>query len=184
MHAKLCGYFAAFNLNLLLLIAALWLYGWGPAYAWVYVLSSVPIFLAIAAICKESLLTREHKARAIAIGFILALAIGHLAHVGIVRPVTVYDWISLTEGTLLVWAGIVLGFSAAYIKRWDLAIILAIMWLAQALFSFGYVLHFDWPEWLEANWYVPQSICIVGFSLIAWRVRAKLHSRPLAAHLQ
>jgi len=175
----LCCYFAAFNVNMLALIVTLWLYGWGPVYAWVYVLCSVPIFLAIAAICKESLLTREHRARAIAVGFILALTLGHLTHVGIVRAVTVYDWITLTEGTLLAWAGTVLGFSAAYAERKDLALLLATLWLAQSLFDYGYILHYGWPSWMAANWFVPQAICIVGFSLIGWRLRAGVRPRQL-----
>jgi hypothetical protein len=171
LYWALCGYFLAFIANMLALDLALWFFGWGPVYAWVYSLTSVPIFLAIAWICRESLRTRKLRVRAAILGFILALTIGHLAYVGIVRPVDAYDWITLTEGTLLFWAGTMMGASAAYAERPDVALVLSFLWLAQALFSFGYVLHFDWPSWRALNYWLPETICIVGFSLLGWQLR-------------
>jgi hypothetical protein len=171
LYWKLCGYFTAFSINNLSLLVVLWVYGWGPVYAWVYSLTSIPIFLSMMGICSECLRSRKYRARAVTIGFILAVTIGHLTHAGIVRPVTAYDWISLTEGTLLLWAGTMIGVSAAYAERSDLALILSILWLAQALFSFGYVLHLNWPMWMELNWWLPETICMTGFILIGIRLR-------------
>lgn len=183
MYGKLCLYFAAFSVNLAALIVTFWLYGWGPAYAWVYSLSSVPIFLTIAAICWESLSTREYRFRAIALGFILAIVIGRLTYAGLARTASAYDGIMLIEGVLLVWAGTVLGFAASYSRRADIALTLAILWLVQALFSFGFVLHWDWPSWTAANWYLPEVICLAGFSLIGWRLRAGVQPKQLATLL-
>jgi hypothetical protein len=171
MYLSLCAYFLAFSVNALAGMLVLAFYGWGSAYAWVYSLTSLPIFAAIGWITWASLGSREHRLRAVAIGFILALTVGHLTYAEIARP-TAYDWITLIEGVLLVWAGTLLGFAAIYSERKDIAVILAVLWLCQALFSFGYVLHWGWPNWMEANFYVPQAICIAGFSLIGWRIRS------------
>jgi hypothetical protein len=73
---------------------------------------------------------------------------------------------------LLVWAGTLLGFAATYTERKDIALCLSVTWLCQSMFSLGFVLHFNIAEWLEANFYMPQLICIAGFSLIGWRIRA------------
>jgi hypothetical protein len=171
MYLSLCAYFLAFNVNALAGLLVLTFCGWGSAYAWVYSLTSLPIFAAIGWITWASLGSREHRLRAAATSFILSVTIGHLVFVEIARP-TAYDWITLIEGVLLVWAGTLLGFAAIYSERKDVALCLSILWLAQALFSLGYVLHLNWPEWLAANWYVPQAIPAVGFTLIGWRLRA------------
>jgi hypothetical protein len=183
LYWALCGYLLAFIVNNLADTVAVYFFGWGPVYAWVYSLTSVPIFLAIAWVCHESLHARKLRVRAVTLGFLLALTIGHLAYVGIVRPVDAYDWITLTEGTLLFWAGTMIGASAAYAERSDVALCLAFLWLAQALFSFGYVLHFDWLWWQKANLWLPETICIVGFSLLGYRLRCQPRATHQPAHL-
>jgi hypothetical protein len=175
MYLSLCAYFLAFSVNALAGMLVLIFCGWGSAYAWVYSLTSLPIFAAIAWITWASLGSREHRLRAVATSFILSVTIGHLVFVEIARP-TAYDWITLIEGVLLVWAGTLLGFAATYSERKDIAVILAVLWLCQALFSFGYVLHFDWPEWLAMNFWMPQSICLLAFSFILWQIKKPYHS--------
>jgi hypothetical protein len=183
MYLSLCAYFLAFSVNALAGMLVLAFCGWGSLYAWVYSLTSLPIFAAIAWITWASLGSREHRLRAVATSFILSVTIGHLVFVEIARP-TAYDWITLIEGVLLVWAGTLLGFAASYSERKDIALCLSITWLVQSLFSFGFALHWGWPEWLEMNFYVPQLISAIGFSLIGWRLRAGVRSRQLATRLQ
>jgi hypothetical protein len=171
LYWYLCGYFLAFSVNLVALIVTLWLYGWGSAYAWVYALSSVPIFLTIAVICREVLRTRQYSFRVSVLALILAATIGHLTYVGIAHPANAYEWIHLIEGTLLVWAGAILGGCARRTEIPQVSLLLGILWLVQSAFSLGYVLHWDWPSWMGYNWYVPQAIPAVGFSLIGFLVR-------------
>lgn len=145
-----------------------WLWGiWSRWYATLYVAVTLPILWCIARLCWEALERRCYRARSLAISFLIAGLLGRLCYVGLPRPVTGFDWINLTLGVCLTWAGTLVGFAAPHIKRWDLALILGMLWLFQGLSSFGWTLHL----WEPLNFIIDPVLGIVAFSILAWRLR-------------
>lgn len=145
-----------------------WLLGvWSPWYALVYVVFTLPILASIAWIVSDVLLERHYRLRPLAIALVLALMLGRIAYFGLGRPVTYFDWINLALGVLLATAGIVTAYTAPYLARCDLALILSLLWLGQSISCFGWALHL-WERW---NFLLDPAMGIVAFSLLAWRLR-------------
>jgi len=141
---------------------------WSITYAAIYCACSGLILVSIGSIAWECLNGRHFRARTAAIALILALCLGKLAS----SETSGLGWISLVEGVILFWAGMIVGFTAPYIQRWDIALTLSLFWMAQALYSFGWTLHGHlWDRW---NWTVPPLTGIAAFSIIAWRLRAQM----------
>jgi hypothetical protein len=154
-------------------------YGPGKPYAWVYCIFSATILLAIGRLAWESLATAKYRLRSIAIALILALFFAKMAFLGLGRPAAWFDWLVIGEGAYLVCAGIVVGISAPYTLLPDISLVLSVLWLCQALFRFGYSLHF--PLWERANVYVPPLLGIAGFLFIGFRLRQRRHRTNLGA---
>jgi hypothetical protein len=144
-----------------------WLWGvWSPWYGGVYVAATLPILWCIARLCWESLERRKYRARIVAISFLIAAALGKLSYIGLARPVTWFDWLNLTLGVFLASAGTLLGFTAPYVKRGDIALILGMYWVWQAVSSWGWTLYL----WEDLNWVIDPALSIAAFTLLAWRL--------------
>ena len=139
---------------------------WSPWYGGIYVAATLPILWCIARICWESLDAHRYKARALAGPFLIAGVLCRFAYLGMGRPSAYFDWINLSLGMALAWGGTVLGFAAPHQKRWDLALILAIFWMTQALSSFGWTLFLR----EDLNWVIDPALGILAFTLLAWRL--------------
>ena len=158
---------------------AAWLLGiWSPWYAAIYVLFTLPILLAILWIVHDVLLEVHADAKPVAIAFILAIIPGRMSYLEIHRPVTRFDWINLIFGVALMWAGTLVGYAAKHIERWDLGLILAILWILQAVSFFGWTIHL-WEKW---NFVIDPVLGIVAFSLLAWRTRDRDYSPTALVH--
>jgi hypothetical protein len=147
--------------------SAHYLYGdWSWQYAATYVAVTLPILVAVALIVWEHIRKGPYRLRAIASCFILAAVLGRMTYGGIGRQITYFDWINLSLGVALATAGLLVGFTAAYSKRWDLGLILAVFWTSQAASSFGWTLHL----WESLNWIIDPSLGIAAFLLLRWRL--------------
>jgi len=151
---------------------------WSPWYGGIYVAATLPILWSIGKLCWESLADHRYKLRAIAGPFLIAGVLGRLAYLGLSRQATYFDWINLSFGVCLAWSGTTLGFSSPHQKRWDLALILAVFWMTQAVSSFGWTLFLD----EKLNWQVDPILGIAAFLLISWRLRMP-HPTPAASQL-
>lgn len=109
----------------------------------------------------------RYPLRTTAFAFLLAGVLGRMVYLGQNRPATYFDWINILLGVYLWWAGSVLGNAAAFVKRWDLSIVLALFWISQAVSSFGWTLH----RWEHLNWIIDPSLGIVAFLSLAFLAR-------------
>lgn len=82
-------------------------------------------------------------------------------------------WISLVEGVVLLWAGMLASFLAPYTAEWRIALTLGLFWMSQALYDFGWVLHGHY--WDRVNWIVPPATGILAFLLIGWLGRQRIY---------
>lgn len=154
---------------------------WGDAsvvYAAIYSIFTAAILLAAVALVGETIYRQRNVWRIAGIAIVFAVSLGHLAYSGI-QTMHYYDWIGLTEATTLFWCGLVAGFTAPYVRMWDIQLTLGLFWMAQALWRWGFYMHL--PAWLPLNWKVPGYLGIAAFSVIAWRLRRPLYEemRPL-----
>jgi hypothetical protein len=154
------------------LAANAWWGIWSVEYAAVYVFFTGLILWCICRIALDCLRERQYRLRAAAIMFILAVMLVKMAFTGLPRPVDGFAMISLIEGFVLAWCGSLCAFLAPYTRRPDLIFPLAVFWLALALYDFGWVLH--GRMWDRINWLVPPALGVCCFSLLAWRLRAKV----------
>lgn len=78
------------------------------------------------------------------------------------------DWsqrVLLAAGAILFFCGQILSTAAAYARMNHTALfILGTLWLVQATYFFGYLLHA--PEWESTGYWAPALLCSVGFVLV------------------
>jgi hypothetical protein len=130
-------------------------------YLWAYTILTGLILACVVALAWEF-----RYWRGMAIAGVLALAVGHFAELGLVWPIKHYEAVGLAEGAILFWAALVLGGTAPYRARPAISFTLALLWFAQALFRWGFILNLPSEEWLAANWFVPPVLCIVAFVIV------------------
>lgn len=153
-------------------IEASWRFiGPGRIYGAVYVALTALVFATIGWIVWECLRTARYRARCVAVGMLLAAAFARLAFLGLGRQAEWFDWIAIVEGALLIWSGVLAGMSAPYTRLPDVMAGLSVLWLAQALIAFGYVLH--WPLWVSVDVYARAVVAIAGFLFIGWRLQQR-----------
>jgi hypothetical protein len=157
-------------------LSAAWSFGvWSWQYAAVYCLFTVPILYAVCRIAWDCLRDRRWHLRPIAICFVLAGILTRMAFLGAGKPLGRFMVISLVEGFILAWAGVLTAFTAPYTRHPDLLFPLAMLWLVQAAYSFGWTLNFK--EWGKLNWLVPPCVATAAFLVLAWRLRVP-HEMP------
>jgi hypothetical protein len=149
-----------------ILVVHLWYGDESPIYACTYVFFTFLILYTVCRIALDCLRDRQYPVRAIAITFLLALISARIASFELQGR---YAWISLSEGFLLLWAGLLTAFTGAYRPRRDLYFALGLFWLFQSAYSFGWSI--KWQEWAELNWLVPPLMAIGFFSYLTWRLR-------------
>ena len=147
---------------------------WTWQYATVYCLFTALILASIFRIAWDCLSGRHYKLRPIAAAGILALVLAKVALAGMQGQ---WAWISVSEGFLLAWAGILTAFSGAHRPRSDVYVPLGMFWTLQAGFSFGWALHGQ--QWEQFNWILPPLMGFCCFSYLSWR----LGQRAAVEHL-
>lgn len=139
---------------------------WDWRYAATYCLFTAAILYCVCRIAWDCVRDRRYRLRPIAICFILAAVLTKLAKLDLHGQ---WGWISLAEGFLLLWAGILVAFSGAWRPRWDLYVPLGIFWVLQGGYSLGWAIH--GKLWESINWLVPPAMGCLCFSWLAWRLR-------------
>jgi hypothetical protein len=135
-------------------------------YAWTYAVFTGLILITCLALALPPLWERSYHWRALAIAFVLALTLAHIAFKGLDHPVQYYDYIGITEGSALFLAGMIMAGVSYWTGKPLLFLILGLLWLAQCWFRIGFYMHVTSEAWLRANWMVPTWIGIIGFSLV------------------
>ena len=137
-------------------------------YASYYVLFTAAILYTIWRIAIDAMIGRRYRLRATAIMFILALTLTRIASLDMHGQ---WAWISLGEGFLLLWAGLLTAFAGVHRARRDLYFTLGCFWILQGGYSLGWSIQAD--AWREYNWMVPQIMAIGCFVWIARRLRLR-----------
>jgi hypothetical protein len=164
---RLYQYFFAQALYTVVLFNLRWLVGdTSRIYAAAYSLLTGIILLAVGRIATENLSGHQYSCRGAVIAGVLAIILVRLAFVGLQAPVRYYEWIHLIEAGALIWAGLCVAGTAPYCDRWDIAFTLGMLWLVQALFRLGFILHLPSETWVRYNWIVPPAACIIAFTAI------------------
>lgn len=118
------------------------------------------ILACVAWIALESVLS----ARSAAFAGVLAITVTRMAFVSL-PGAHAYDWVHLVEAGVLLWAALCVGGRAPYLENGAVSLVLGLLWLAQAFFRIGFILHIE--SWLAYNWRVPPALCIAAFGLVA-----------------
>lgn len=144
-----------------------WLhYGPGMAYGRIWGLANGLIFLAVLWLAWDALRSRRYRARPLVLAGMLAFFfVGWIW--GTLKSPTWFDGVNLADGAAMLWAGVVLAYSAPYNRPSSVSLVLGLYFLAIALYDFLFVL-----GWTNANLYVPQILQIAAFGTI-FRLLAK-----------
>lgn len=136
--------------------------------------------ILVAATSITALLLRQshNQLRAIVACGVFVLILARAAYLGTAKPLTVFVAVSLVEGFVLAWNGMLLAFLAPYTKRPDLYFPLAVFWLVQAYYCFGWTIKLR--EWEALNWMVSPVLGLLFFSVLAWRLGKEGHHGQLA----
>jgi hypothetical protein len=148
-------------------------------YAWAYSILTAFILMSVCRIAIESIQSKQNSWRGAAIAAVVALTLGHFAWTGMPTPIRYYSMIGVIEGTVLLWAGIVVGALAPWAERWGIALTLAVLWVAQTAWRFGFYLHLH--DWLRFNWIVSPLLPTVAFAIIGLSLRPVRHRDSLSA---
>ena len=138
-------------------------------YALTYGAFTAIILACILRIAWDSMRGQPYRLRIVVISLLLASVFAGIARYEMEGQ---FAWITLCEGFLLLWAGIVASFAGAYRPRWDLYVPMGCFWMAQSLFDFGWCLHGQ--RWEAVNWLVPPGMAFVFFLYLAWRLGISL----------
>lgn len=87
--------------------------------------------------------------------------------------------IQLAEGGISVWGGALLGFCAPYYGTRmgrEAAYTLSFLWVAQAGFRYGYVLHMGQSQWETANQVIPPMLVCGACAWLGRRLRLLTHN--------
>lgn len=121
------------------------------AYALAYYIAATIHFAAALNVAREELKRRWH----LALGILITVAVVGTAHSGLLAPIHTYQWFALAEGGALVLAGTALGYSAAHSQHIGIMLTLSFLWLALAVFRFGFALSEPSAIWLALNEVLP-----------------------------
>jgi hypothetical protein len=176
--ANLGWYLWAELVSIPFFLCSAWAFGvYSVAYAVVYCLLTALIFLTIARLAWDCLESRRYRFRALGVALTFSIVLTRIAFIGISKPFSGYLVISLAEGLILAWAGILAVFTAPYTRRPDLTFPLGALWLGQACYRLGWALNFS--VWQEINWVIPPMLGLACYSFLAWR----LGQRAAVEHL-
>lgn len=158
---------------MMLAMAAEWPVKWefgaaSQAYLWTWVCSTALVLVFVAVAVWEHIRLLRYKLRAFAVASLIALVPARMSYLGDWGHHTLTDKLITAEGFLLLLAGLLVGGAAPHTRRPDLSLIVALFWIGQSTFDWGWILH--WPAWNAASWILGPSMGIVAFLLLAWRL--------------
>lgn len=169
--AKLAAFFWAQLIYIPPVLCSAWYFGvWSWPYLIVFSLFTAVILLSACRLTWALLQSRQQRLRPIAATFLVALVMARIAHRGSLahdRFLTVW----LSEGFILAWLGALLALLAPYTRRPDLYFPLALLWLCQSCWAFGWSL--NWQMLAGWNWVLPPLMGLCCFSFLAWRLKSQ-----------
>jgi hypothetical protein len=133
-------------------------------YAWAYSILTAFILMSVCRIALESVQSKQNSWKGAAIAGVIAITTGHFAWTGMSVPIRYYSVIGVIEGTVLLWAGIVVGSLSSWADRTAIALTLAILWVMQAGWQWGFYLNL--AEWRRLNWIISPLLPTIAFLII------------------
>lgn len=143
---------------------ALWLVGWqSPYYTAVFVLTSLAGRVTSWWIIES--VGSHWLERVVSLIFAIAVSWQAYRHLDGVQGLEV--WVTLPEGAMLVFLGLVLGFQAPFHKDRKVLVPLSVMWLVLGVFDFGILMHHSetWAKITDCGSYL---IAVTGFAWIGF----------------
>ena len=141
------------------------------AYAITYAVCTTIWLVMAVGIAIHSLCHHPYPRRRFGVSIMFAIVLGRMVEVGLHHPPSFTDWILLIQGGVLFACGQSIGDAAFYARRYAhdcVQVILAILWLLQAAFFWGYLLSLPEVLAIAIGWWVPTALCVIGFLLIAF----------------
>lgn len=144
---------------------------WGDSsaiYFWTYAAGTALILFFALWIAWDAI-PAPYRLRKCAIPAVLAVSVGRMVVLGCGK-LDSSGWILLATGAILFFCGQILSTAAAYARQNHTALfILGTLWLIQATYFFGYLLHA--PEWEATGYWAPALITSAGFVAAALKLR-------------
>lgn len=170
--ARLAAFFWAQLLYIPPVLCSAWYFGvWSWQYLAVFSLFTAVIIWSTSRLTWALLKTRQNRLRPAAATFLVALVMARIAWIGTVQPRSSFLAISIAEGFTLAWNGSLLSLLAPYTRRPDLYFPLALLWLCQSCWAFGWSL--NWQMLASWNWVLPPLMGLLAFSFLAWRLKSQ-----------
>ena len=146
-----------------------WQFGPGSqAYLWVWAFCTGLVLLSILCAVWEHIRLARFRLRGVVIAGVIALVPARMSYLADPGAYTLADKLVTAEGFLLLLAGLLVGMTANHSERPDISRILAMLWILQSAFDWGWILH--WPYWNEASWVLGPSLGLAAFAAIAWQL--------------
>lgn len=164
-----------FYVGAMMMTAALeWPTKWefGPdsqAYFAVWAFCTGLVLLAVFCVVWEHIRLAQFRLRGVVLAGLIALIPARMGYLADPGTYTAADKLVTAEGSLLLLAGLLVGATANRSERPAISRILAVLWMLQSAFDWGWILH--WPEWNEASWVLGPSLGLVSFAAIAYCLR-------------
>jgi len=157
---------------------AFWFFGdESVAYRWTYSIGSGLICLFALWISWDNV-PGPQRSRKIAIPAVLAVTVARMVALGMPSGLKSGTWLLLVVGAILFFCGQVASAAAAYTPRNHTALlILGLLWLSQAMYFFGYLLHA--PEWMATGYWLPALLACLGFLSVGWFLKPPKSLFPL-----
>ena len=147
-----------------------WEFGPGSqAYLWVWAFCTGLVLLAVFCVVWEHIRLAQFRLRGIVLAGLVAFAPARMSYLADTGAYTLADKLVAVEGFLLLLAGLLVGMTANTSERSAISRILAMLWILQSAFDWGWILH--WPYWNEASWQVGPTLGLASFAAIAYCLR-------------
>jgi len=104
---------------------------------------------------------------------VLSLTTFAFAYVGLPKPLHGYDRFMLLEATTLLFCGTCTGLASAFMRTSNrpVAASLAVLWIALALFRFGFNLNISQTTWIRLNLWLPFWLVCSEFLYLGFKLR-------------
>ena len=139
------------------------------AYLWVWAFCTSLVLLSILCAVWEHIRLARFRLRGVFIAGVIAFVPARMSYLADPGTYTLADKLVTAEGFLLLLAGLLVGMTANTSERPDISRILAMLWILQSAFDWGWILH--WPYWNEASWVLGPSLGLAAFAAIAYCLR-------------
>jgi hypothetical protein len=143
-------------------------------YLWSWVACTAFVLLAASWLALYYVLALSTWPNVLFISLVISLFISILALSGV--PVSIPAYVNIIAGGILVFLAIAVGMAFVCLRceggiHVRICGTFTYLWLAQAIWFFGWPMHWHLPAWERLNFFVPTALMVVAFYYLGLKLR-------------